>query len=88
LPRLERFELAGYFERVLVSDKIAATKPEPAAYRPVIEHVRQPASALFVDDQVGNVHAAEKLGIRAVLASDENAWVSTIDNALDLLAEN
>ncbi len=66
LPRLERFGLADRFERVLVSDRIAAAKPSPRAFAQVVELSRD-TSTCFVDDQRHNVEGARALGLTARL---------------------
>jgi FMN phosphatase YigB (HAD superfamily) len=82
LPRLERFGLAEVFQRVVVSDSIGAAKPDPAAYRHLIEEVYDPASCLFVDDRARNIASAAGLGLKVVHASPDVPWISTIDDAL------
>ena len=82
LPRLERFGLTGVFQRVVVSDVIAAAKPDPTAFRHVVEEVRAPASCLFVDDRARNIASAASLGLQVVHASPDIPWIAAIDDAL------
>lgn len=82
LPRLTRLGLSRFFERVIVSDAIGAAKPDPAAYKPILEQVSNPKCALFVDDRSRNVRAAQRLGIRAVLASHESPWIRQVEIVL------
>lgn len=84
IPRLERFGLNGYFERTIISDAIGAMKPDPAAYRCIVAHVAEPASALFVDDRSRNVAAAANLGLKTVHATIERPWIAMVDRALGL----
>jgi HAD superfamily hydrolase (TIGR01509 family) len=81
---LERFGLIGYFERTIISDVINAMKPDPAAYRCIVAHVTEPASAMFVDDRIRNVAAAASLGLRTVHATIEIPWIPTVNLALGL----
>lgn len=81
-PRLDRFELSGHFERIIVSDEIGVAKPEPSAFDAVLAHVRDPAEALFVDDRARNVDVALRLGIRAVHATETDGWVEKVDEIL------
>jgi putative hydrolase of the HAD superfamily len=49
------------------SCEVHLVKPEPGIYRHAVEGLGvKPAEALFIDDRVVNVRAAEALGIRAV----------------------
>ncbi len=80
-PRLERFGLAQYFERILVSDEVGEIKPDPAAFEPVLS-AADPAMTLFVDDQRRNVRAAERAGLSGVHADKEHDWVRAVDQAL------
>jgi glucose-1-phosphatase len=83
LPRLQRFGIFGYFEQVLVSDAIGAAKPDPGAFAQIVNHVVQPQAALFVDDQMSNVEAARRLGLRAVHAAAHCDWIANVDALLD-----
>jgi len=80
--RLERFRLRSWFSRVLVSDALGALKPETAAFAPLLAHVRDPATVLFVDDQEKNVTAARALGLSAVLADPIGHWTFDVDRRL------
>lgn len=80
--RLERFGLRRWFSRVLVSDALGALKPETAVFAPLLAHVRDPATVLFVDDQEKNVLAAAALGISAILADTVGHWHFEIDRRL------
>jgi FMN phosphatase YigB (HAD superfamily) len=82
LPRLERFGIKEFFERVVISDVIGAAKPEPAAYVDILERTTSPASALFVDDQDRNVAAAAKIGLTAFHAGADLSWIAAVDDAL------
>lgn len=82
VPRLERFGVMRFFERVIFSDMMGVAKPDPEAYRHIVAHLSPPSSALFVDDQSRNVAAAAKLGLQAVHAGVGLAWIATVDNAL------
>lgn len=65
LPRLERFGLAGRFERIYVSDAIGAVKPDVSAF----QSVRRAAGdrpVLYIDDKVVNVTAAATVFERAL----------------------
>ncbi|WP_395691140.1 HAD family hydrolase [Nocardioides sp.] len=62
-----RFEVLGLFDEVVVSGRIGAAKPDPAAYRAVVDRAGVPAEFLvFVDDKQVNVDAAAALGMDAI----------------------
>jgi putative hydrolase of the HAD superfamily len=86
-PRLRRFGLHRAFERILVSDRIGAAKPEAGAFAPILEHVRSPSSVLFLDDRMRNVEAARALGLRAVRLTEADAWLPAVDRRLSALTK-
>jgi HAD superfamily hydrolase (TIGR01509 family) len=65
VPRLDRFGIADRFDRVLVSDRLGAAKPSPAAFAALVEH----GSVVFFDDSQRNVDAARALGLTAARVS-------------------
>ena len=70
--RLARFGIAEKFDRVIVSDEIAAAKPDPRAFGSVSEECLT-RSVLFIDDQLHNVQVARGLGIPAALLTPDGA---------------
>jgi putative hydrolase of the HAD superfamily len=63
-----RFGIEASFEGFVISSTIGARKPDPAAYRALLDRVRVPArQILFVDDREANIAAARTLGIDARL---------------------
>jgi putative hydrolase of the HAD superfamily len=55
------------FEHRMFSCDVRLTKPDPAIYRALLDHLdSEPSEVAFVDDRVENVVAAGALGIRAV----------------------
>jgi HAD superfamily hydrolase (TIGR01509 family) len=64
----ERFCLGRYFRGFVISGDTGTRKPDPAIYRSLLERAAfQPWDAMFVDDRLGNVKAADALGISSVL---------------------
>lgn len=60
-------DILQYFERVFVSHKMGARKPEPRCYRMVLDYLQvEPRHVLFIDDSLQNVEGAKALGIHAV----------------------
>ena len=59
--------LDRYFDVVIVSCEVGCAKPSPDIYRICIDRVGMPAaSALFVDDRLVNLAAAEEAGLRTL----------------------
>jgi putative hydrolase of the HAD superfamily len=62
------------------SCRIGATKPDPAAYRAVLDRIgAAPAHVTFVDDRPANVAGAEAVGIRGVLFTGPAALAAELD---------
>lgn len=83
MPRLERFGLKPFFDRILVSDQLGSIKPEAAAFAPLLDRTGDPGRILFVDDLERNVLAARAHGIRAMLAGPAEDWIGRIDDMLN-----
>ena len=63
-----RFGLEGYFQGFVISGDVGACKPAPAMYQCLLDQAGiQPGDAVFVDDRLRNVKAAEAMGIPAIL---------------------
>jgi 2-haloacid dehalogenase len=64
---LERFEFLSWFEGILVSGEEKTRKPFDDFYLKLLEKYSiNKESALFIDDNLRNVEAAKKLGIRSI----------------------
>lgn len=82
-PRLEQTGLGAHLSRVLVSDRLGAAKPDPAAFGAVVAELGDdPDGVLFVDDKTRNVSAARTLGIPALRADPARAWIARVDARL------
>lgn len=79
-PRIDRMGLRRFFADILVSDRLGAAKPDPAAFASVLAQVPDPAVVLFVDDHAENVATARHLGMRTVLARGQ--WLARVDELL------
>jgi epoxide hydrolase-like predicted phosphatase len=59
--------LGGCFDRIVLSNRIGARKPEPRIYLHSAELLGvEPAECVFVDDRSGNVDGAVAVGMRGV----------------------
>lgn len=76
---IDALEWLEPFERRFFSCELRATKPEPAAYRQVVQALgAEPEDIVFFDDRPPNVHAASALGLRAHVFT-EAAQIDQID---------
>ncbi|MGY4538836.1 2-haloacid dehalogenase [Mucilaginibacter sp. UYNi724] len=65
---LERFDFLNWFDGIVVSGTEKMRKPTPAFYKILLDRYHVKAkNALFIDDNLRNVLAAEKLGIKSLL---------------------
>lgn len=66
--------LAGFQPRVF-SCRLRLTKPDPAVYRKVLDHLAaQPGEIVFFDDRTENIAAAQAVGIQAHLFTDSSQF--------------
>ncbi|EMR01867.1 HAD family hydrolase [Cesiribacter andamanensis] len=61
-------DFSAYFEQVYYSQDIGARKPEPAAFRTILDQWElRPEETLFIDDNAANLLGAQQLGIKTLL---------------------
>jgi HAD superfamily hydrolase (TIGR01509 family) len=66
-PLLERFGYRSQFDHLYLSYQTHIEKPSAQAYQAMLDDLGlREQEILFIDDQVRNVRAAEKLGIDAI----------------------
>lgn len=64
---LERYDFLDWFDGVVVSGTEKDRKPFPSFYNTLLTRYQvKPEEALFIDDNLRNIHAAEQLGIRSI----------------------
>ncbi|MBD7995866.1 HAD family phosphatase [Arthrobacter sp. Sa2CUA1] len=83
-----RFEAAetwpGYFYRRYFSGRLGMAKPDPRIFKHVLADLQAaPENVVFIDDNPANIQAAEALGIRVVLHTED----TDLRQELDLLAD-
>jgi 2-haloacid dehalogenase len=62
-----RYPFLGWFDGIVISGEVGICKPDPRAFRHLIERYGlEPATTLFVDDSADNVRAAGELGMIAL----------------------
>lgn len=66
-----RWKIADAFDEIIISAEVKMMKPQPEIYLLTLEKLGCAAEeAVFVDDRLENVRAAEALGIRSVLFTE------------------
>jgi 2-haloacid dehalogenase len=64
---LETYEFLHWFDGRIVSGEEKMRKPDPAFYNLLLSRFNvRPEHALFIDDNLRNIHAAEKIGIHTI----------------------
>jgi glucose-1-phosphatase len=80
---LDRFPFMAYFENPVASYAVGYRKPEPEIFRYTLRQAGIPAdAAVFVDDILAHVTAAQSLGIRAHQFIDAPTLVRDLDGIL------
>ena len=64
---LERYDFLGWFDGIVVSGTEKDRKPNHSFYHTLLNRYDvQPSEALFIDDRLSNIQAAEELGIESI----------------------
>jgi 2-haloacid dehalogenase len=64
---LERYEFLNWFDGIVVSGTEKMRKPNPAFYQLLLDrYAVKTENALFIDDNLRNVLAAEEMGIKSI----------------------
>lgn len=64
---LERYDFLNWFDGIVVSGTEKMRKPNPAFYQLLLDRYNTKAEeALFIDDNLRNVLAAQKMGIKSI----------------------
>jgi putative hydrolase of the HAD superfamily len=80
-----RFGFSSIFDPICYSHELGAAKPDAGAYEAALDRMGASAEqVLFIDDNEGPKHGAERCGIRAVLHRDNVTTIAAIE---DFLAE-
>ncbi|WP_114777664.1 HAD family hydrolase [Botryobacter ruber] len=64
---LERYEFLQWFDGIVMSGEEKDRKPFPSFYQLLLDRYQvKPKEAVFIDDNLRNIHAAEQIGIPSV----------------------
>ena len=72
------------FDVVIDSSEVGMRKPNPAIYHLALEQlgVTDPATAVFIDDALGNVEGARRAGLHALHFEETEATLLALDELL------
>ena len=69
----QTFDFLGWFEGIVVSGEEKTLKPYPEFYKILLDRYRiDPATAVFIDDNVKNIEGARNVGIDGIHFKDPN----------------
>jgi putative hydrolase of the HAD superfamily len=72
--------IAGLFDEIVISAEVGVRKPDPQIYHIALQKLAvHPEEAVFVDDFIENIRAAEALGLKAVWFRSTAQAVAEID---------
>ena len=78
-----RFGLSAVFDPICYSHEQGVLKPDARAFEQALARMNTTADqVLFIDDNLPNVHAAQALGIHALLHSDNTTTIDAIERFL------
>lgn len=68
MPELRKFAIAGYFERIVFSSDMGASKPNPKIFDAVLAPMGlEPSQAIFVGDNLfDDIWGAQHMGMTTV----------------------
>ena len=77
----ERYEFLQHFEGIVVSGTEKTIKPFPEIYKIILKRYSiTPEKAVFIDDNLNNVEAANKLGINGIHFTSANELELSLTN--------
>lgn len=80
------FDFMPYVDGMVVSSYVKVMKPDPAIYNLLLEkYSLDPAECVFLDDRKVNTEAAEQLGIRSIVCTEQEQFEQELE---ELLAAN
>jgi len=77
----QKYDLAPYFDQILISSRSKLIKPEPEAFLKILELLQvAKEEAAFIDDRQGHVDASNKIGLKAFLFVDNEKLKQDLEN--------
>jgi putative hydrolase of the HAD superfamily len=80
----ERWKIADAFDELIISAEVGIAKPDPRIYHLALERLGVAAGeAVFVDDFLENIDAAQALGLHTVHFRNPDQARTELDHLLD-----
>jgi len=74
------------FDEIVISAEVGLAKPDPAIYEMMLDRLNiEPAEAVFIDDFLANINAAQELGMHTIHFQQPSLALQQLDS---LLAED
>ena len=84
----DRWQIADAFDELVISAEVGLKKPESPIYELTLQRLGVlPEQAIFVDDFIENIHAAQQLSWQAVHFQPPDQALAEIHALLELPAE-
>ena len=71
--------LRPFTKSVTISNQVGLCKPEMEIYQLVGTYLGDGEKVLFIDDQEKNLHAAQQLGWKTLLADEKEDWTQEVE---------
>lgn len=85
----DRWQIADAFDELVISAEVGLKKPESPIYELTLQRLGVlPEQAIFVDDFIENIHAAQQLSWQAVHFQNPDQALAEINALLEVPAEN
>ena len=69
-----------HFEKIFSSHEMAKRKPEPKAYKMVLDYLQcKPSEAIFLDDNIDNITGAKKIGIATIWVTSQETMRTELE---------
>jgi epoxide hydrolase-like predicted phosphatase len=83
-----RWQIADAFDELIISAEVGLKKPEQPIYDLTLQRLGfRPEQAVFVDDFIENIHAAQQLGWQAVHFQNPDQALAELNALLEIPAE-
>lgn len=78
---LQKYNLAPYFDQILISSRHKLIKPEPEAFLKILELLQvTKEEAVFIDDRQGHIDASNMIGLKAFLFTTNEKLKEDLEN--------
>jgi epoxide hydrolase-like predicted phosphatase len=79
----QRWRIADAFDEIFISAEVGLAKPDPRLYQLVLDRMNiEPGEAVFVDDFLENIEAAQAVGMRGIRFRSREQALEEVEKAL------